>query len=89
MSITTNKNYDFIDILIADFVADNCTLEKKVKILEKKNEILEKQLSLIKKKVILEKQNKNNNLELDDQQYINNSYWSMIKKEFTTTFKNK
>ena len=76
------KNFNFIDILIANFVADNCTLEKKIK-------ILEKQLSLIKKKVILEKQNENNNLELDDQQYINNSYWSMIKKEFTTTFKNK
>jgi hypothetical protein len=82
MTITTDKNYNFIDILIANFVADNCTLEKKIK-------ILEKQLSLIKKKVILEKQNENNNLELDDQQYINNSYWSMIKKEFTTTFKNK
>lgn len=82
MTITAYKNYNFIDILIANFVADNCTLEKKIK-------ILEKQLSLIKKKVILEKQNENNNLELDDQQYINNSYWSMIKKEFTTTFKNK
>jgi hypothetical protein len=29
MTITAYKNYNFIDILIADFVADNYTLEKK------------------------------------------------------------
>lgn len=29
MTITADKNYNFIDILIADFVADNCTLKKK------------------------------------------------------------
>jgi hypothetical protein len=77
MSITAEKNYDFIDILIADFIEDNCTLEKKIKILEEKNEILEKQLSLLQTKVIVDKQN------------INDSYWNIIKQEFTTTFYNR